>query len=87
MVSLERLIERPRDLAKSGEFALRSGDLQEVLDDASHRASEAPGTEPSKVLEVHPDGQSLLVRAGVGWSPSLLGEDTTQDCLDARLAL
>ncbi len=87
MVSRKQWIERQRVLAKFGEFALRSGDLQEVLDEACHLAGEALGTELSKVLEIQPDGRSLLVRAGVGCPPGLLGEDMTQDCLDARLIL
>ncbi len=70
MVSREQLIERQPVLAKFGEFALRSGDLQEVLDEACHLAGDALGTEVSKVLEVQPDGQLLLLRAGVGWAPA-----------------
>ncbi len=76
MVSRETLIERQGVLAKFGEFALRCGDLQEVLDEACRLVGEALGTDLSKVLEVQPDGQSVLVRAGVGWRPGIVGETT-----------
>lgn len=78
MVSREQLIERQRVLAKFSEFALRSGDLQEVLDEACRLVGEALGTDLSKVLEVQPDGRSLLVRAGVGWRPGIVGETTLE---------
>ncbi len=34
---------------------------------------EALGTERAKVLEIEPGGESLLVRAGVGWTPDVVG--------------
>lgn len=78
MVSRETLIERQRVLARFGEFALRSGELQEVLDEACRLVGEALDTDLSKVLEIQPDGQSVLVRAGVGWRPGIVGVTTLQ---------
>lgn len=73
MLSAEKLTERQRVLAKFGEQALRSSDLQAVLDEACRLIGAALGTELSKILEVQPDGKSLLVRAGVGWRPGIVG--------------
>jgi hypothetical protein len=38
--------------------------------------SEALATDDSKVLELFPDGQRLLMRAGVGWRDGLVGKAT-----------
>ena len=78
MINREELIERQRILARFGEFALQSSDLQEVLHEACVLVGKALGTDLSKVLEVQPDGQSLLVRAGVGWRPGIVGETTLE---------
>ncbi len=78
MVSRETLIERQHVLAKFGEFALRSTDLQAVLEEACRLVGKALGTDLSKVLEVQPDEQSLLVRAGCGWRPGIVGETFLQ---------
>lgn len=50
MVSRETLIGRQRVLAEFGNFALRRGDLQEVLDEACRLVGEALDTELSKLV-------------------------------------
>ncbi len=63
-------------LAKFGELALRSDDLDEILTEACHRVGEALGTDLAKVMELQGDGETLLVRAGVGWKPGVVGTVT-----------
>ena len=63
-------------LAKFGELALRSQDLDEILTEACRLVGEALGTDLAKVVELQPDGRSLLVRAGVGWKPGVVGVAT-----------
>jgi signal transduction histidine kinase/CheY-like chemotaxis protein len=63
-------------LAKFGELALRSQDLDEILTEACRLVGEALGTDLAKVVELQPDGRSLLVRAGVGWKPNVVGVAT-----------
>ncbi len=63
-------------LAKFGELALKSDDLDEILTEACHLVGHALGTELAKVMELQDDGKSLLVRAGVGWKPGVVGEVT-----------
>ncbi|WP_245436308.1 LuxR C-terminal-related transcriptional regulator [Methylobacterium sp. V23] len=60
-------------LANFGEFALRSENLDEVLTEACRLVAEALGTTRAKILEIHEDRQSLLVRSGVGWKPGIVG--------------
>ena len=74
MIDVAKMIERQRVLAKFGEFALRSSDLQAVLDEACVLVGQALDTELSQILEIQPDAKSLLVRAGVGWRPGIVGE-------------
>jgi len=70
------LLRQQTVLAKFGELALRSGDLDEILTEACRLVGEALGTDLAKVMELRDDGESLLVRAGVGWKPGVVGEMT-----------
>lgn len=69
----DELLRQQRVLARFGEMALASQDLQEILTEASRLVGEALGTDLAKVVELQPDGQTLLVRAGVGWRPGIVG--------------
>ena len=73
MPDRERMLRRQRALAGFGEFALRSDDLDEVLTEACRLVGEALGTGRAKVLEIERDTRTLLVRAGVGWRPDVVG--------------
>jgi len=63
-------------LAKFGELALRSESLDEILTEACHLVGEGLGTDLAKVMELGDDGQTLSVRAGVGWKPGVVGRVT-----------
>ncbi|WP_052402771.1 sensor histidine kinase [Muricoccus aerilatus] len=60
-------------MADFGDVALRSDDLDGVLNEACRLVGEALGTGRAKVLEIEHEEQSLWVRAGVGWSPGIVG--------------
>jgi hypothetical protein len=49
-------------LARFGELALRSDDLDEILTEACRLVGEALGTDMAKVRELQDDGTTLLVR-------------------------
>ena len=70
----EKLLRQQDVLAKFGELALRSDDLEEILHEACRLVGQALGTELAKVMELQEDGITLLVRAGVGWKPGVVGE-------------
>ncbi len=61
-------------LAEFGELALRSSDLDEILNEACCLIRDVLGTDLSKVMELQPDGNTLIVRAGVGWKPGVVGK-------------
>ena len=60
-------------LAKFGELALRSEDLDEILTEACALVAEALGTDLATVMELQDGGRRLFVRAGVGWKPGVVG--------------
>ena len=74
MPDIEQMQKRQRVLADFGDFALQSEDLDEVLTEACRLVCEALGTDIAKVLEIEHDEQRLLVKAGVGWTPGIVGE-------------
>lgn len=77
--SLEAALLRQQDiLAKFGELALRSNDLDEILNEACRLVGEAIGTDLAKVMELREDGITLFVRAGVGWKPGVVGKATVK---------
>jgi signal transduction histidine kinase len=75
-VGHEEQLRHQTTLAKFGELALKSDDLDEILTEACRLAGEALGTDLAKVVELQPDGKTLLVRAGVGWKPGVVGHTT-----------
>lgn len=63
-------------LAKFGELALRSENVDEILTEACRLVGEALETDLAKVMYLLEDGETLLVRAGVGWKPGIVGQVT-----------
>lgn len=73
MANLEQMKSRQKVLADFGDFALRSESLDEVLHEACRLVSDALDTEFSKILEIEESGEAALIRAGIGWSPGVVG--------------
>ncbi|MEX3759624.1 ATP-binding protein [Paraburkholderia phenoliruptrix] len=67
------LVNQQAILARFGELALRSDDLDEILTEACRLVAEALQTDMAKVMELQKDRITLLVRAGVGWPPGVVG--------------
>ena len=74
MPDREQMMLRQRVLAEFGDLALRCEDLDEVLTEACRLVGEALGTDLAKIMEIEPDRRCLLVRAGVGWRPGIVGK-------------
>ncbi|TPG53423.1 GAF domain-containing protein [Roseomonas nepalensis] len=60
-------------LARFGELALRSEDLDEILTEACRLVAEALCLDLAKVVELQSGGRTLLVRAGIGWASDVVG--------------
>ena len=63
-------------LVRFGGHALRARDLDALLHEATELVSDALGVRLVKVLELLPDGERMLVRAGVNWQPGVVGHAT-----------
>ena len=63
-------------VATLGTLALAAGDPQAVFAAATRLVAETMGVAYGTVLEVLPNGQTLLLRAGVGWESALIGQAT-----------
>jgi len=72
----DKLRKQVATLACFGRHALRSSNVGELLQEATQLVSEAIEVDLVKVLELLPDGQNLLVRAGVNWNPGVVGHAT-----------
>ncbi|WP_458096378.1 HWE histidine kinase domain-containing protein [Roseomonas sp. WA12] len=70
----EALLRQQTALARFGELALKSEDTDEILTEACRLVAEALGTNLAKVVEVQDDRRTLLVRAGIGWKPGVVGQ-------------
>jgi PAS domain S-box-containing protein len=60
-------------IAELGLVALKSRDLQALLDHAASTVQKTLEVDFVRVLEVLPEGDRLLLRAGVGWKDGLVG--------------
>ncbi len=75
--SKSALLQQQTALARFGELAMHSEDMDAILQEACRRVCEGLHTDLAKVLELQPDGRTLLVRAGVGWDPGVVGNATS----------
>ncbi len=67
------VLQQQQSLARFGQFALKSDDLDAILHAACRLVGDALGTELAKVMILRDDGRTLLVGAGIGWKPGVVG--------------
>lgn len=72
-----RLLRQHTILVRFGERALRSENLDDILTEACHLVGDALGTDLVRVMVLQGDGETLLVRASLGWRPGV-SEATVQ---------
>jgi two-component sensor histidine kinase len=72
----EKFRRRQEALADFGFFAFRSHHLDDVLQRATELVAEALDCDLVKVLELQEDGKTMLLKAGVGWPPGIVGHAT-----------
>lgn len=60
-------------IADLGTAALKSRELDPLLQEAARLVAEGMGTQFCKILEYRPEKRTLLVRAGVGWREGVVG--------------
>ncbi|WP_254861878.1 ATP-binding protein [Halovivax gelatinilyticus] len=71
-------------VAELGQRALETDDLDQLMADACAVITEVLDTEYAKVLELTPDGDSVLLRQGVGWQEGLVGSASVPTDRDSQ---
>jgi len=74
--ALRQRVRQQEILAQLGVKALQGAAVGELFDEAARLVAEGFEAEFSKVLEYLPAENRLLVRAGVGWAPGVVGAAT-----------
>jgi len=71
-------------LARLGEHALTEGDLQKFFNEVVHTVGDILDLELVKILELLPGDAELLLRAGIGWKPGVVGRATVSTGRDSQ---
>ena len=71
---LASLIRQRKAFVEFGCYALKEVDLDKILTEASRLCAEGIGVRYAKVLEHRTETKDLVVRAGFGWKPHVIGK-------------
>lgn len=71
--AIEQRIRQQEILSELGVIALQGATIDQLLSDTARLAAEGLQAQFAKVLEYIPSENRLLVRAGVGWGPGVVG--------------
>ena len=82
--ALEARARQQAAVAELGQRALATPDLDAVLDQTVAVVARTLDVEYCKVLELLPDGDALLLRAGVGWRAGTVGQATVPAGRDSQ---
>jgi len=83
----EQLAIRERQqavIARVGLSALEEANLQHFLEQAVREIQQTLETDYCKILELQPDGEVLLLRAGIGWKEGLVGNACVPGGMDSQ---
>ncbi|MCU1267859.1 MAG: domain S-box-containing protein [Acidobacteria bacterium] len=69
--------QRQAAVAEIGRLALSGGELKDLFSEVVSLVARTLGVEYCKILELLPDGNSLVLRAGVGWKEEYTFEQAT----------
>jgi hypothetical protein len=81
---LDRRVNQQRIVAELGRQALDATPLAGLLERAVECVAGGLGVELAKILELQPDACALLLRAGVGWNPGVIGVATVAAGADSQ---
>ncbi|CAA9427855.1 MAG: diguanylate cyclase/phosphodiesterase (GGDEF & EAL domains) with PAS/PAC sensor(s) [uncultured Rubrobacteraceae bacterium] len=70
-------------VAELGRRALAEPDLSALMDESAELVARTLNLEYCEILELLPDGETLLLRSGVGWNEGLVGNATVGADLDS----
>jgi PAS domain S-box-containing protein len=72
---MQARVRQQAAVVQLGQCALGLDDLLALMDEACVVVAETLGVEYCKILELLPDGNNLLLRAGFGWKEGLVGQE------------
>ena len=72
--ALANRLQQQAVVAQLSQIALTDLSLQTVLNQATQLVAKALEVDFCKILELLPEGRSLVLRSGVGWPPGLVGQ-------------
>lgn|GEM_PF-493176 len=75
---LQQQVRQQEAIAQLGQLALETTDLALISNEAVNLVATALNVEYCKVLELSPNGKSLLLKAGIGWHDGLVGVATVE---------
>jgi DNA-binding NarL/FixJ family response regulator/signal transduction histidine kinase len=81
---IEKRAQQQAIVAELGYQALAETNLQTLMDEAVSLVAQTLDVEYCKILELLPEGDELLLRAGVGWEEGLVGRATEGTDLDSQ---
>jgi PAS domain S-box-containing protein len=81
---LRARLEQQSAIAELGQRAFRTTEVSPLLDEVAASVARTLGVEFCEVLELQPGGQSLLLRAGIGWNDGLVGRARIAAALDSQ---
>jgi PAS domain S-box-containing protein len=81
---LELYANRQALVAELSQSALAGTNLTTLMNSAVTLLAQSLKVEYCKVLELLPNGEALLLRAGVGWQPGLVGKATVSTGIDSQ---
>ena len=70
---LQQRIAQQAVVARLGQMAIKGGDWETLMQQATEEIYEAVDVEFAKVLEYQPEKDSFLLKAGAGWQTGLVG--------------
>lgn len=71
-------------IAELGIFSLQTSDVSAICEKATKLAQDVLKTDYTKILEILPNGEELLLVSGVGWHEGLVGVATVGSGLDSQ---
>ena len=76
---VRKLLQQQAAVARFGSFALRENDLPKILTEAARVCAESLGVPFAKVCRYRAAENDLLIEAGHGWAPGVIGTTESAD--------
>jgi PAS domain S-box-containing protein len=83
-IALRERTNQQAVVARLGLLALQGMELQELMDAVVIAVANGLSAEYCKILELLPDGEALLLKAGVGWRDGLVGHALVGAQMDSQ---